>query len=150
MSLILLKAFWVSNKTVLILRVKNRVSIKIKNLNYNVHDFKFKKLRKNVDSMNFIIGVCMLCNCTVLTQIGYFDENFFLYLENDDFCKRLQLINENIFVVPKSKIYHLGGQAVDPKYKKEIDIRGINRFEKTIICFVSCTSFIILSKSIFC
>ena len=67
----------------------------------------------------------MLLNLKKLKQLinfNFFDENFFLYLENDDFCKRLQLINENIFVVPKSKIYHLGGQAVDPKYKKEIEL----------------------------
>ena len=70
-------------------------------------------------------GHSMLLNLKKLKQLtnfNFFDENFFLYLENDDFCKRLQLINENIFVVPKSKIYHLGGQAVDPKYKKEIEL----------------------------
>ena len=70
-------------------------------------------------------GYSMLLNLKKLKQLinfNFFDENFFLYLENDDFCKRLQLINENIFVVPKSKIYHLGGQAVDPKYSKEIEL----------------------------
>ena len=70
-------------------------------------------------------GYSMLLNLKRLKQIEnfkFFDENFFLYLENDDFCKRLQLINENIYVVPKSKIYHLGGQAVDPKYKNEIEL----------------------------
>ena len=70
-------------------------------------------------------GYSMLLNLKKLKQLidfNFFDENFFLYLENDDFCKRLQLVNENIFVVPKSKIYHLGGQAVDPKYSKEIEL----------------------------
>jgi len=70
-------------------------------------------------------GYSMLLNLKRLKQFinfNFFDENFFLYLENDDFCKRLQSINEYIFVVPKSKIYHLGGQAVDPKYKKEIEL----------------------------
>ena len=70
-------------------------------------------------------GHSMLLNLKKLKQhinFNFFDENFFLYLENDDFCKRLKLINENIYVVPKSKIYHLGGQAVDPKYKKEIEL----------------------------
>ena len=70
-------------------------------------------------------GYSMLLNLKRMKQLlnfEFFDENFFLYLENDDFCKRLQLNNENIYVVPKSKIYHLGGQAVDPKYKKEIEL----------------------------
>ena len=70
-------------------------------------------------------GFAMLLNLKRLKQIegfSFFDENFFLYLENDDFCKRLKLKSENIFIVPKSKIYHLGGEAVDPKYKYEIEL----------------------------
>ena len=74
---------------------------------------------KSVDGYSMLLNLKKLKQ---LTNFNFFDENFFLYLENDDFCKRLELINENIFVVPKSKIYHLGGQAVDPKYKKEIEL----------------------------
>ncbi len=57
-----------------------------------------------------------------LSNFSFFDENFFLYLENDDICKRLNNIQENIYIVPKSKINHLGGGAVDPKYKDEIEL----------------------------
>ena len=74
---------------------------------------------KSVDGYSMLLNLKRLKK---LANFEFFDENFFLYLENDDFCKRLQLNNENIFVVPKSKIYHLGGQAVDPKYKKEIEL----------------------------
>ena len=52
----------------------------------------------------------------------YFDENFFMYLENDDLCKRLNKENENIFVIPKSKITHLGARSVDDKYSHEIEL----------------------------
>ena len=86
-------------------------------------DHKFDPIKpfkvKSVDGYSMLLNLKKLKQ---LTNFNFFDENFFLYLENDDFCKRLQLINENIFVVPKSKIYHLGGQAVDPKYKKEIEL----------------------------
>jgi N-acetylglucosaminyl-diphospho-decaprenol L-rhamnosyltransferase len=86
-------------------------------------DQKFDPIKpfkvKSVDGYSMLLNLKKLKQ---LTNFNFFDENFFLYLENDDFCKRLQLINENIFVVPKSKIYHLGGQAVDPKYKKEIEL----------------------------
>jgi len=89
----------------------------------NKKNHKFDPIKPfKVESVD---GYSMFLNLKRLKQVvnfDFFDENFFLYLENDDFCKRLQLINENIFVVPKSKIYHLGGQAVDPKYKKEIEL----------------------------
>ena len=69
-------------------------------------------------------GYAMLLNLRRLKKIdnfNFFDENFFLYLENEDLCKRLIDINENIYIFPKSKIHHLGGKAVDPKYKNEIE-----------------------------
>ena len=70
-------------------------------------------------------GYAMLLNLKRLKKINdfyFFDENFFLYLENDDLCKRLKKKNENIYIVPQSKINHLGGRAVDPKYKNEIEL----------------------------
>jgi N-acetylglucosaminyl-diphospho-decaprenol L-rhamnosyltransferase len=69
-------------------------------------------------------GYSMLLNLKRLRELNnfnFFDENFFLYLENDDFCKRIRSNRENIYIVPKSKIYHKGGEAVDPKYKNEIE-----------------------------
>ena len=69
-------------------------------------------------------GYAMLLNLKKLKEIDnfkFFDENFFLYLENEDLCKRIIEINENIYIFPKSKIHHQGGKAVDPKYKNEIE-----------------------------
>ena len=99
---------------------------KIKYPNYKLDNKKNQKFDPiNPFKVESVDGYSMLLNLKRLKQLEnfeFFDENFFLYLENDDFCKRLQLNNENIFIVPKSKIYHLGGQAVDPKYKKEIEL----------------------------
>ena len=70
-------------------------------------------------------GFAMLLNLKRLKQIegfSFFDENFFLYLENDDLCEQLTKRGENIYVVPKSKINHFGGEAVDPKFKDEIEL----------------------------
>ena len=53
---------------------------------------------------------------------NFFDENIFLYLENDDLCKRIIDNNENIYVVPSSKITHLGASAVDKKYNQQVEL----------------------------
>jgi len=53
---------------------------------------------------------------------NYFDENFFMYLENDDLCKRVKNFGEKIIIVPSSKINHLGGKAVDSKYENEVEL----------------------------
>ena len=69
-------------------------------------------------------GYAMLLNLKKLKKLNdfyFFDENFFLYLENEDLCLRLEKNDEKIYIVPKSRIHHLGGKAVDPKYKNEIE-----------------------------
>ena len=92
-----------------------------------------KKNFENIDSsspfkIKSVDGYAMVLNLKKLDQIEtfkdkkYFDENFFMYLENDDFCKRIVENNEDIFVVPKSKIKHLGGKAVNQKYEYEIEL----------------------------
>ncbi len=86
-------------------------------------NFKSEGLRpfkvKTVDGYSMLLNLKRLKK---LNNFNFFDENIFLYLENDDFCKRLKSNNENIYIVPKSKIHHLGGEAVDPKYKYEIEL----------------------------
>ena len=70
-------------------------------------------------------GYAMLLNLKELKQIEnfyFFDENFFLYLENDDLCQRIQNIKKEIYIIPKAKIDHLGGKAVNPKYEYEVEL----------------------------
>jgi len=74
---------------------------------------------KSVDGYSMLLNLKRLRK---LSNFNFFDENIFLYLENDDFCKRLRLNHENIYIVPKSKIHHLGGEAVDPKHDYEIEL----------------------------
>ena len=86
--------------------------------------------KKNIDlkepfKVKSVDGYSMLINLKRLNQIDnfyYFDENFFMYLENDDLCKRLNNKNENIYIIPKSQIKHLGGQAVNKLYKTEVEL----------------------------
>ena len=79
----------------------------------------------NVESVD---GFAMVLNLKRINKIenfknyNYFDENFFMYLENDDFCMRLIEKKENIFIAPKARIKHLGAKAVDQKYFHEIEL----------------------------
>ena len=72
-------------------------------------------------------GFAMILNLKKLKKIDqfkdniFFDENIFLYLENDDLCKRINKF-ENIFVIPKSKINHIGASGVDKKYSEQIEL----------------------------
>ena len=99
------------------------ISIKNEYPNYILkkgHNFDPEKPFK----VKSVDGYAMLLNLKKLKKLNdfdFFDENFFLYLENEDLCKRLLENNENIYIFPKSKIHHLGGKAVDPKHENEIE-----------------------------
>ena len=49
----------------------------------------------------------------------YFDENFFMYLENDDLCKRIVDAKESIHKDPTSEGSIEDIKAVNKKYKDE-------------------------------
>ena len=101
------------------------ISSDIKYPNYNlVNNQKFIIKNENPFKVKSIDGFAMLFNKKKLDKIiheDYFDENFFMYLENDDLCKRIVDVKEYIYVVPNSKIKHLGGKAVNDKYKNEVE-----------------------------
>ena len=71
-----------------------------------------------VDSVD---GYAMLFNKSRFKDNIYFDENFFLYLENDDLCFRKKKEGENIYVLKGAKINHLGGQSSSVIHKNEIE-----------------------------
>jgi len=91
---------------------------KMLNPKKKITDFSEPQKVRSVD------GFAMLLDKKKLDRLlskKYFDENFFMYLENDDLCKRILKDNENIYIVPSSKIKHLGGKAVDAKYYNEVE-----------------------------
>ena len=70
-----------------------------------------KKNNNKLIEVDFVKGFAMLFNKNKIKKIGMFDENFFLYLEEIDLCKRLRFIKEKIFVCKSSKIRHLGAKS---------------------------------------
>lgn len=70
--------------------------------------------------VDFIKGFAMFFNKDQFKDVGFFDENFFMYLEEIDLCKRLE--TKNIYVISDAKIIHLGAKAVDPKLSYEVEI----------------------------
>jgi GT2 family glycosyltransferase len=56
--------------------------------------------------VQFVSGCCMLFHKSLIHEIGYLDENYFLYLEDTDFSFRTNRINKKNLVVKDSLIYH--------------------------------------------
>ena len=87
------------------------------NDNKNFPNFKKKEKEtsknKNFISVDSIDGFSMLFNLQKFKDKTYFDENFFLYLENDDLCLRVKKKKEFIYIITNSLINHKGSISSD-------------------------------------
>ena len=62
------------------------------------------QIKTNVD---FITGCCMLVRSKVFKKIGFFDKNYFMYLEDTDICQRAIKSGFSLAYVPKAFIWHV-------------------------------------------
>ena len=89
--------------------------------NYKILKPNKKEINQNIISVDHIDGFSMLINRGKFKDEKYFDENFFLYLENNDLCIRTIKNNEKIYIIKNSKIDHLGASSSDKLSSKEIE-----------------------------
>jgi hypothetical protein len=64
--------------------------------------------RREVD---FVFGAAMLIRRDVFARIGFFDERFFLYLEDMDFCLRARQTDFALHFVPQAHVWHHGSAS---------------------------------------
>jgi GT2 family glycosyltransferase len=69
-----------------------------------------KQISENVeyDSIDSIHGSCMFINKECYNEIGGFDENYFLYFEETDYCYRGKKIGYKSYQINQSKVETLG------------------------------------------
>lgn len=60
---------------------------------------------------DWVAGASMLVRRQVFEQVGLFDEDYFLYFEEVDFCLRAQRAGWACSYVPQSRVVHLVGQS---------------------------------------
>jgi GT2 family glycosyltransferase len=66
---------------------------------------------QNLLEVDYVKGFAMLINLKKVNFEKIFDENFFLFLEEIDLCKRIKNNGGKIFVVQESKVQHLAKKA---------------------------------------
>jgi hypothetical protein len=63
-------------------------------------------------------GACLFIRSSSFWKVNGFDKDFFAHMEEIDLCWRLKNINQRIFCIPESYIFHVGGgtlQSSNPK-----------------------------------
>ena len=61
--------------------------------------------------VDWVPGAYSIIRASVLGQVGYFDENFFLYYEEVDLCRRIRNAGYIIRYWPDVEVIHLGGES---------------------------------------
>ena len=97
------------------------ISDDIKHPNYIIKDRNIDSNERDHIVVDSVDGFAMLINKNKFKDDVYFDENFFLYLENEDLCIRKKKEKENIYVLKTAKINHLGGKSHSIIYEREIE-----------------------------
>jgi GT2 family glycosyltransferase len=54
-----------------------------------------------------IVGACMVVRKKAIESVGLLDEDFFFFLEETDWCKRMRDKGWKIFHLPGSRVYHV-------------------------------------------
>ncbi len=74
-----------------------------------------KTIDENIISVDYVDGFSMLINKEKIQEENFFDENFFLYLENTELCLRVKKNDQNIYIIKNSIINHLGESSIVSK-----------------------------------
>ncbi len=60
---------------------------------------------------DWVNGASMMIRREVFENVGLMDDQFFLYFEETDFCRRVKEAGYSIWHVPASRVVHLEGQS---------------------------------------
>jgi N-acetylglucosaminyl-diphospho-decaprenol L-rhamnosyltransferase len=84
--------------------------------------------------VGFVCGAAMLFRCCAFAQSGYFDEQFFLYYEDDDLCLRLFQAHLPMIIDPRYTALHKSRGSVRGKspWRSEY-LRGYHHAQSKLI-----------------
>ena len=94
----------------------------------------YKKINKNLSegvlSCDYIIGCAMLIKKKFYLEIEGFDENFFMYFEDNDICDRIKIKKKLVLEIPKSQMSHLQGMSTEPSLKLNTTLSLIHKISE--------------------
>ncbi len=87
-----------------------------------IAETKTKLISGNIQSTKSVKGFAMFLNLQEFEKVGFFDENFFFFLEEIDLCTRLIKNNKKIYYCPNIPIFHEGGHSHDDTFNYEMEL----------------------------
>ena len=60
----------------------------------------------------YVSGSCLVVKKRIFEELNGFDEDYYCYYEETDFCSRVHGAGFRVVLVPRSRIYHYGGLTI--------------------------------------
>jgi len=84
--------------------------------------------------VGFVCGAVMLINLSEMQEIGFFDEEFFLYYEDDDLCQRVFAHKKQIILDPSLEVIHYSrGSVKGGNPLKHEFVRGFHHAQSKLL-----------------
>ncbi len=65
----------------------------------------------NPIEVDSVIGACMMVRKEAIDEAGFLDEDYFIFLEETDWCFRMYKKGWKVYHVPDSRVFHLSGHS---------------------------------------
>lgn len=93
----------------------------------SIHFWEYNQIRE----IDWITGAAILIRREAIREVGFFDENFFMYFEEIDWCKRAKEKGWKIYFTPDASIIH----HLEKSSEKEGERTFLERYKSLIYYF---------------
>lgn len=90
---------------------------------------KRQEYREDLEVEN-VIGAAMMIRAETIRKVGKLDEDYFLYIEETDFCRRARRAGWKVLFVPSARVVHLQG-----KLRAKVAVRAKVEYVRSLFTF---------------
>lgn len=92
--------------------------------------YKGERFFKKAHQKDWLTGAFFLARSKLIEEVGYFDEDYFMYTEEVDYCYRIKRKDWQVWYLPKWAIVHLKGASSTAEFPILSEYKGIKLFYK--------------------
>lgn len=85
-------------------------------LNHSLMEIEYPTIdlaSKKIDKRDFLTGCALFGRTDLFKKIGFFDDTYFLYYEDRDFCMRANTLDIPLYLSYQAKLWHKVSQSSD-------------------------------------
>jgi len=73
-----------------------------------------------ITQVDYVTGCALFVDSETLKEVGFLDEDFFLYFEETDWCYRAREKDHKCYVIPKAKLWHKASSSFGGAYSPQV------------------------------